>query len=220
MQDTIPTPAAELALGLPATDKPAAPIVSEVDSLDRPFNAEKFRHEKDKVGRWKNKHAGRKSSKAAKVIPREKAAAPAAIAAAAPDLSDIAKAALPPPPTLEEAQAFDAESLTVENPTAETIIGGIQTALVLIGQEEGVMNNLEKDMLRRPLLRVLAKYEIGSDMLPAELDLVLAIVALVITRLKKPNTATAMAKFRHWCIEFFFNSKGRRLAKQVEEVTS
>ncbi|AHF94456.1 hypothetical protein OPIT5_16655 [Opitutaceae bacterium TAV5] len=47
----------------PPAQTPASDAAGEVDSLNRPFDPTKFRHEKDSLGRWKNLFAGRKGKK-------------------------------------------------------------------------------------------------------------------------------------------------------------
>ena len=88
-------------------------------------------------------------------------------------------------------------------------------ALMLIGQEEGVLNETEKTCLRLPLIRVLKKYEIGSDILPAEAELALAMASLVIVRIQRPKTATWFAKFKAWLGNVWFRRKGREFSRAV-----
>jgi len=111
----------------------------------------------------------------------------------------------------------EAMSKLPENPTAETLIGIYQTALVLIGQEEGILTALEKEMLRRPLVRVLDKYAIGANIMPAEVDLALVAIAIFVSRLQKPKTATAFMKVKAWFVQKFFASQGEKLAHKLRE---
>jgi hypothetical protein len=182
----------------------AAPAPSpDFDSLGRPFDPVKFRREKDTLGRWKNARAGRKGGPAAP---------PAAGPASAPkdptpaDFSDVDRAA-----GTAEGKAV----LLDDNATADTVIGVIQTALVLIGDEEGVLSEMEKTLLRRPLVRVLEKYNVGADVMPAEVDLCLALAGLLITRLQKPKTATWFAKVKAWALNLWFRGKGASLARDL-----
>ena len=65
-----PVTASELLIDLPpAAPSPAAPAApenappaGELDSLKRPYDATKFRPEKDTAGRWKNRNAGRRKA--------------------------------------------------------------------------------------------------------------------------------------------------------------
>jgi len=102
--------------------------------------------------------------------------------------------------------------------TCETIIGVIQTALVLIGEDEGVLSAQEKLLIRRPLERVLKKYNVG-DVLPCEVDLAVALAIVVIARLKKPKTATTFARLKAWFQNKIAKRRGAKLAAQVTEAT-
>lgn len=140
-----------------------------------------------------------------------------------PDFADVKKALGSFDPGAEPADvAGQAAALAEEisdlpdNPTAESIIGIIQTGLVLIGEEEGILTMQEKILLRRPLERVLKKYEIGSNTLPAEVDLALCLLGLVAARLQKPKTATFALKCKAWIMQKFFASKGEKLAAKLE----
>lgn len=150
--------------------------------------------------------------------------APAAAPLPAPEFADVKKAlaSIPGESSGGSTSAPTPEGLAEElkhlgdNPTAETIIGLIQTALILVGQEEGQLSALEKDLIRRPLVRVLAKYDVGKDVLPPEVDLVLAVLGVVAVRLQKPKTAAFASKVRHWITEKFFGMKGRKLANHLQ----
>lgn len=141
----------------------------------------------------------------------------------APDFSDIKKAvaAGASPETLEadlsELQTTIAAGST---PTAETIIGILQTVLVLIGEEEGILTDGEKILLRPALNRVLKKYDVGNDVLPAEVDLLVAVAGLIVSRLKKPKTAKFAAKVRAWCVGLWFGHKGREIQRIVTREAS
>lgn len=146
---------------------------------------------------------------------------PAPAAGPAPNFNDV-DAALRSAPKDDTPEAR-AESLSAEisgmdeNTTAATIIGIIQTGLILIGEEEGVLSPIEIELVRKPLVRVLKKYNIGDNIMPAEIDLALALLGLIVARLKKPKTATAFAKFKAWAIQQWAALAGRRLASQVRE---
>jgi len=154
--------------------------------------------------------------------PASSSAGNGAAGSATPDFSDIAAvlkekpSALSPEDALETIEASGKEG----TPTAETIIGIIQTALVLIGDDEGILTETEKMILRGPLDRVLKKYKIGDDVMPPEVDLAFALAGLVIVRLKKPKTATFAAKCRAWIVGMWFNQKGRTLAAKIDREAS
>jgi hypothetical protein len=137
------------------------------------------------------------------------------------DFRDVSEALKTAP--REDTPEARAESLAEEisgldeNTTAATIIGIIQTGLILVGEEEGILTPGEIELVRKPLVRVLKKYNVGENVMPAEIDLALAVLALVVTRLKKPKTATAVAKFKAWVIAQWSGLQGRRLAAQVRE---
>lgn len=149
---------------------------------------------------------------------------PPAAADAAPKFDDIETAAGPAAPAPGAAKPGESSGEGEDggggNSTAETVIGIIQTALVLIGDDEGVLSAQEKRMLRPPLERVLKKYDVGADVLPAEVDLALAMATIIIVRLKKPKTATWFAKVRIWFGGRVAEAKGRALAASVKEANS
>lgn len=193
----------------PPPPPPADPLSAERDSLGRPFDPAKFKPERDSVGRWKNLNAGRKSR-----APAGGGTPPPADPAPA-DFSDIERAAgpaaPPPPPAADSARA----ELIDDNATADSVIGIIQTALVLIGDEEGILSDGEKILIRRPLVRILEKYQVGKDALPVEIDLALAMAGIVIARLQKPKTATFWAKAKAWAVGLWFRHRGATVAADV-----
>lgn len=185
------------------------PIVPNLDSLKRPFDAAKFRPAFDKKGRWKNLRGGRPKGPAARPAPSP--AASAAPSSSAPSFADVHAAISATGPA---APASPVE-MVAANPTAETIVGIIQTALVLIGEDEGVLSDTEKMLLTRPLARVLKKYDVGEDSLPCELEMAVAVAVVVISRLKKPKTATWFAKAKAWAVGAWFRRKGAAVASDV-----
>ena len=141
---------------------------------------------------------------------------------AAPSFADIEKAAGPaalpaPGASGASAEGGEGEDAGLGMTTADSIIGIIQTALVLIGDDEGVLTRAEKLALRPPLERVLKKYNVGADVLPAEVDLAIALALIVVARLQKPKTATWFAKVRMWFGGKVAEHKGRALAHDVRE---
>ena len=136
----------------------------------------------------------------------------------APSLDDIEAASLEEPES-EIPEPEPEEETEPQMTTAETIIGIIQTALVLIGQDEGILTDSEKMLIRRPLERVLRKYNVGEDVLPPEVDLAVALAVVVIARLKKPKTASFAAKARAWFARKWFKRKGEKLARKIDNAT-
>lgn len=190
------------------------------DSIGRPWDAGKFRLENGRPkldsmkrfipinsGRPKKtvftKPAGPEAQAFAAVEPAEKPV----------DFSDVERIARAAGGVIDA--ACSASAAVPENPTADTVMGLIQTVLVLIGDEEGLLTDLEKQLVRRPLERVLEKYNIGKDVLPAEVDLVLAVLGLLAVRLQKPKTATAWEKIKAWAINAWFRGKGEVTAREL-----
>jgi hypothetical protein len=194
--------------------QPTAPKPAEFgpDKLGRAWDAEKFRlkdgkPQLDAVGRFVPARGGR-SRKDGTPNKAEKPA-PGAV----PSFDDVEKIARE---TVEEKGPTTIEELEEEeNYTSDTIIGAIQTALVYIGDDEGVLSETEKKILRRPLLRVLQKYSISAAALPPEADLAFAVAAIVISRLQRPKTATFFAKCRYVVSEWWARRKGNELARSV-----
>ncbi len=206
------------------------------DRLGRAFDNLKFRlggdgrPRFDKLGRFVNLRGGRKKkmetpSPTPSVDPHASNDVPASTPAPTPEpaqkteptpnFSDVKKAldSMPAGGAADPAAQLAAEIETLgDNPTAETIIGLIQTGLVLIGDEEGILTAQEKALLRRPLVRVLDKYNIGASALPAEVDLALCVLGLLAARLQKPKTATFALKIKAWVVRQFFASKGEKMA--------
>lgn len=216
------------------------------DRLGRIFDPKKFKAKLDSLGRWVVAHAGRKPRNKSRQLPlptmstdTTPAADPAAPAEGAPQpetpppvaeatpppagpsFDDIEKAAGPAAPVAGKPGETpgEGEDTGGDNSTAETIIGIIQTALVLIGDDEGVLSAQEKRMLRPPLERVLKKYDVGAAMLPAEVDLALAMATIIIVRLKKPKTATWFARVKMWFGGRVAEVRGAKLAARVEDAT-
>lgn len=190
-----PAPAAEL----PA-DHPGRAFIGQKDARGVEFHPAKFRlkgdvPQTDSIGRFVPLSSGRKSS----------SDTPAGTPS--PSGSRLPSDDPAPPP--------DSASLAVE-----TGIGIIQTAFVLLGDEEGQLSDTEKVLLRRPLKRVLEKYNIGDEMLPCELDLAVAVASLLILRLSKPKTATKWEKIKAWCADKWFARKGRQTASAVASATA
>ena len=155
-------------------------------------------------------------------------ATPPAAHPAAPSFNDIEAASRVPDQALGNGAAGEstaggasdaAQGDAFAHATSETIIGIIQTALVLIGEDEGVLSEQEKLLVRRPLERVLSKYGVGSDVLPPEVDLAVALATVIIVRLKRPKTATAFARFKDWLGRKIARRRGEKLAEKVADAT-
>ncbi|MDR2675318.1 MAG: hypothetical protein LBC18_10780 [Opitutaceae bacterium] len=199
----------------------------ETDSLGRRFDPSKFLPRFDRLQRWINARAGRKKQNMETpdtTVTNTDAAAPAGAPEPtppppapasgprppdAPSFDDInAAAAAPPPPPAAAAAAADDDD--EESGTVETIIGLLQIALMLIGEEEGMLSEVEKRMLRRPLERVLKKYNVGLDCLPCELELAAAVATIIIARLRKPKTRSLLSRFFGWVGAKWGAFRGRR----------
>lgn len=188
------------------------------DSINRPWNPALWRAENgkpklDKFGRFISIKNGRPPG--VKTTPAQTSAptvAPSQPAAEKVDFSDVERIARAASGVLGNSEASPA---LPENPTAETVMGLIQTVLVLIGDEEGLLSEMEKQLVRRPLERVLEKYNIGKDILPAEVDLVLAVLGLLAVRLQKPKTATFWEKAKAWAVNAWFSRKGHSTAREL-----
>jgi hypothetical protein len=220
----------------------------EFDSLGRRFDPAKFLRKFDSLRRWVNARAGRRKQNAGKspfpakeIAPMETPAMPETPAPGSgpektppppappptddlpppPSFDDINDAAnTEPPPASDEPEPDDDD----EGGTVETILGLIQIALMLIGQDEGVLSEPEKKMLRRPLERVLKKYDIGLDAMPCELELAAAVATIIIARLRKPKTRGTFSRFFGWIGSKWGAWRGRRAAaaatgKGKEDVT-
>lgn len=163
--DLIETPAAApVATPIP---EGASPFSDQVDSLKRNFHSAKFRMKDgkpqlDSQGRFCPLGSGRKQA----------GTGPAA-----------AESRLPgdDPAALEELQPIPADM------TVDVAIGLVQAALIMIGQEEGILTEPEKVMLRGPLLRIIRKHNIGDKMSP-ELEFAAAFAVVILARLKQPKT--------------------------------
>jgi len=133
---------------------------------------------------------------------------------AAPSFADIAAlAASPSPGGTDDPADFKTALLAVaSNPTAESVIGIIQTALILIGGADGKLDDLEKSILRPPLIRVLKKYSIGADVMPAEVDLVIALLAVFASKLQRPKFATKWEQLKAWAVAKY---RGHTLASEL-----
>lgn len=178
----------------PAAPPSAAPeseldqnsFAGQKDSLDREFHPAKFRlkdgkPQLDTKGRFVPLGLGSKP----------KSETPS-------DLDNAPVSSLP----ADDAPGFASVSVEITAElSAETAIGLVQTALIMIGDDEGTLTPLEERMLKRPMVRVLEKYKIGDKMTP-EMELAAVIAVLFQRRLKKPKTQKwfqgMMAKAHAW----------------------
>ncbi|OAM89862.1 hypothetical protein OH491_17485 [Termitidicoccus mucosus] len=209
-------------------------LESQLDSIGRRFDPAKFLQKFDALGRWVNARAGRRKQNAGgspfpakEIAPMETPTMPETPAPDSgaektpppappptddpppPSFDDINAAAnTAPPPEPEGVEPEEDE----EGGTVETILGLIQIALMLIGQDEGVLSEPEKKMLRRPLERVLKKYNVGLDAMPCELELAAAVATIIIARLRKPKTRGTFSRFFGWIGSKWGAWRGRRAA--------
>lgn len=226
-----PSPAAESAAGsetlqLESQQSGFGPVAGESRDRDgKPFDPAIHTGKKDANGRWERIGGPRKPGRPPGSKSATKPAESKGKASAEPpapsfaDVEAIAAAPAEPEPGEDRKPASEVKDAkaVVENATAETAIGIIQTALVLLGDEEGLLSPVEKELMRGPLVRVLQKYEVAPDAMPPEIDLAVVCASLVIARLKKPKTATAFVKLKTWALGLFFRRKGAQLAAQMQE---
>lgn len=164
----------------PSTPPPASPPpgpAAEVDSLNRPFDAEKFAPRKDSQGRWINRNAGRKPKSAAasldsgrSFVPDEPSA-PTAPLAALPDIYDAA------------AEMY----CRLFYGLAEMTLGG--------SGEWQPKDDAEHQTLKKPLSDYLR--EVGTVELPKWMTLALAAGIYAGPRLALPNSRARLAAI--WC---------------------
>jgi hypothetical protein len=222
------------------TDPIPDPAQGNFDRRGVPFDPLKFFRRFDRLGRWINARGGRKPSNPKRKTKMETnlpaSSDPAQAPAADPAISTPAATPDPKPatpaadaPNFDDVRraiaAGDVETVAAvaasPHATAETIIGIIQTVLVMIGgSEEGLLSKDEKDIIRPALVRVLDKYKVGKDALPPEVDLAVALSLIVISRIKKGGkTATFFAKVRAWAQNLWARRSGRSLAAIVDRET-
>lgn len=199
--------AVSAALESAAPAEPAAPgLAPVVDKLNRPFDGTKFRVDAsgkprvDSLGRFIPIKLGAKAAGSPALLPRDR------------DLDedpDPAQSFVAPDP---KPRKLDPVSITVE-----TSIGVIQTALVMLGDEEGKLSETEKMLLRPPLDRVMRKYDVGEA--PAELDLAVALAGIIISRLSQPKTQGKIERLKMWFAGKVADHRGAQKAKAVSQAT-
>lgn len=194
-----PTAPAATAAAKPEPKKPAAPMSAEKDVHGRAFDPLKFKPEKDKLGRWKNLNAGRKSPAAKPIAETQPESQPAA---------SIKSYIAPDAPSPRAPDEYEA--------AAQTIIGLYQGGLVMLGEEEGILTDSERAAIAEPLEQVLRKYDAGK--MPPELSLALVAGSIFLSRAAKPKTQTKIQKIRHWFREKAMQWRGGRVARHVERV--
>ena len=114
-----PPPPDSAATQQPVVQTPADPLSAERDSLGRPFDPAKFKPERDKLGRWKNLHAGRGGRAAS-----ASAADPAA--ANFDDIEKLARGAAAPAGTASPLNPSDEYTQA-----AAGVVAGISTVAIL-----------------------------------------------------------------------------------------
>lgn len=200
-----PTPTAAPA-STTAAPKPPAPVENRfagvTDSIGRKFDPAKFAMGADgprfdSMRRFINANAGRKPAIGAP----SKAEKPGDSAPAGSSVLHVPNAPAAPAETPQPIE------------TVETVIGVIQTALIMIGEDEGVLSEAEKMLLRKPLERVVKKYELGE--LPCELDLAMAVAGVVISRLSKPKTQGRIERFKMWIAGKVADHRGAKRAEKI-----
>ena len=97
--------------------------------------------------------------------------------------------------------------------TAEVAINLVQAALIMIGEDEGILSDAEKTMLAAPLSKIIQKYNLADQMTP-ELEAACVVAMIVLTRLKKPKTQTWFQGMILKCRGFIV---GRKIAAAVPE---
>jgi hypothetical protein len=91
-------------------------------------------------------------------------------------------------------------------------IGLFQAALVMIGKEEGVLSEPEKEAIRVPLEEVLRKYNMGDKLTP-ELALAVVVGSVILARAGQPKTQTTFQRWGAWL-------RGHWVARGVRRVTA
>lgn len=211
-----PTPAAAAApAAVPApapVATPAAPGASApdanplTDSNGTAWHPSKYRlkdgkPQLDTRGRFVPQGLGRKA-----------APKPAAAAPGEPTPAPLPKSTLPGSDT----PAADPAALAQVAPaalTAEVAINLVQAALIMIGEDEGILSDAEKTMLAAPLSKIIQKYNLADQMTP-ELEAGCVVAMIVLTRLKKPKTQTWFQGMLLKCRGFIV---GRKIAAAVPE---
>lgn len=195
-----PGPAAATAAP-PATPPPANPMT---DSNGTAWHPSKYRTKDGKPqldtrGRFVPQGLGRKP-----------ATKPIAAAPGEPTPEPLPKSTLPgsdTPAPNELAQVAPAAL------TAEVAINLVQAALIMIGEDEGILTDPEKLMLAAPLSKIIQKYNLADQMTP-ELEAACVVAMIVLTRLKKPKTQTWFQGMILKCRGFIV---GRKIAAAVPE---
>lgn len=196
-----PPPAATAPAAPPVTPAPAVenPFAGVKDSRGVEFHPAKFRlkdgrPQLDSLNRFCPLAAGR-GGKAAANTPGPDTPATEQTAAAG------GSSRLPP----DDAGTLDAPPEISAELSVEVAIGMIQAALIMIGQEEGILDDMEQRMCRGPFQRLIQKYNLTSKMTP-ELESAAIVAMLLLRRLKKPKTQSwfqqQLAWLRGWWISF------------------
>ena len=170
-----PSAASDQAAPTPGASQPAPEPVNAfrgvMDSRGVEFHPAKFRlkdgqPQLDKLGRFVPLGSGRKNE------------ADTAATVTAP------KSTLPAdgPANPEEEPVIITAELSVE-----VAIGLIQTVLIMIGEDEGELTEIEVKMLKKPMLHVLQKYGMSDKMTP-ELEAAAVVAVIVMRRIRKPKT--------------------------------
>jgi len=185
----------------PATPTPANPMT---DSNGTAWHPSKYRMKDGKPqidtrGRFVPQGLGRKAA------PKQAAAAPGE-----PTPAPLPKSTLPGTDTPAAAELAQVAPAAL---TAEVAINLVQAALIMIGEDEGILTDAEKLMLAAPLSKIIQKYNLADQMTP-ELEAACVVAMIVLTRLKKPKTQTWFQGMILKCRGFIV---GRKIAAAVPE---
>lgn len=179
----------------PSKEPERGPFAGQRDSLNREFHSAKFRikdgrPQLDSMKRFVPLGLGGGTKKSA----------PSALTASAATSSPAGNTRSVIPP--DESAPAEEEFVVSEEMAVETAISLVQNALVMIGEEEGTLTEMEIKMLRGPLVRCLKKYEIVGKVMTPELELASVIALLVMRRARKPKTQSwiqsKLLAFRSW----------------------
>lgn len=185
----------------PATPPDANPFAGERDKLGREFHPAKFRlkdgkPQLDTLGRFVPLGAG---------APKKSAAS---------SENGDSGSRLPP---ADEAHAEVIPEISAEV-SVDVAIGLVQAALIMIGEDEGVLSEIEVKMLRGPFLRIIEKYNVKSQMTP-ELEVMSCIAVVILRRLKKPKTQSWFQRQLQWVVGWWRARKIEKLAPEPMPTT-
>lgn len=197
------------------------------DSLDREFDPEKFRPEKDSIGRWKNLKGGRKGGKV-------KASTAQRLDAAHQNKIDSILGTLPEKPAAEGAEApgqvsqgnppparpLDAEAHEMRVKALAGIYtnAGIAGAMAIFGPEWKPDDQDEFEMIRAGVADYVRASDSGPEMTPGA-ALGLLVLTYAAKRIPRPQTQARLAYWKEKISGWFNKGRamiaGRRVAAAV-----